>query len=62
MVLDVMLHRDGTARSWELVEGLPYGLTEKAREAAKKIKFTPAEMNGRPVSVIRRVEYVFKLP
>lgn len=61
VVLDVLLHKDGTAAAGEVVEGLPYGLTEKAREAAERIKFTPAEDGGRPVNIIRRVEYVFKL-
>ena len=59
VVLHVMLYRDGTVSLFEVVGGLPGGLTEKAVAAAWKIKFTPAEDKGRKVSVRRRIEYVF---
>jgi TonB family protein len=61
VVLRVILFRDGRT-SASVVKGLSHGLTEKALEAAGKIKFTPAKLDGRPVSVVRRIEYVFKLP
>ena len=62
VVLDVILYKDGTAQPGEVVAGLPHGLTEKAREAARRVKFRPAEQQGRRVNVIRRTEFVFKLP
>ena len=35
------------------------GLTERAIEAAKRIKFTPAMKDGKPVSVWMQLEYNF---
>jgi TonB family protein len=61
VVLEVMLSRDGTAGVRRVLTELPHGLTEQARKAAGRIKFTPAEDGGRQVSVVRRVEYVFSL-
>jgi outer membrane biosynthesis protein TonB len=40
---------------------LPHGLTEKAIEAAKKIRFNPAVRDGQPVSVRGNLEYTFNL-
>jgi TonB family protein len=59
VALLVMLHKDGRVSISERVEELPGGLTEKAVEAARLIKFTPARDGGRKVNVLRRVEYVF---
>ncbi|HEX8179934.1 MAG TPA: energy transducer TonB [Pyrinomonadaceae bacterium] len=44
-----------------VVEGLPEGLTEAAIAAARKIKFTPAERDGQPVSQYVMVIYNFNL-
>lgn len=41
------------------VKGLPFGLTEMAVEAARKIEFEPAVKNGKPYSVSRALMYVF---
>ena len=59
VVLDAYFSRDGTVESPRVVEGLPDGLSEKAIDAARRIKFVPAEIKGRKVTVLRRVEYVF---
>jgi TonB family protein len=61
VVLRVGLRRSGEVEvsSVDVVKGLPYGLTEKAIEAARKIKFTPAEDRGHPVSQLRTIEYHF---
>lgn len=40
---------------------LHFGLTESAIETARKITFTPAVKNGKPVTVIKRVEYSFDI-
>ena len=42
------------------VLSLPYGLTENAIEAAKKIKFEPALIDDVPVTVFKTVKYNFK--
>jgi TonB family protein len=59
VVVEALFRRDGKVESPEVVEGLPYGLSETAIGAARRIKFIPAEIKGRKVTVIRRVEYVF---
>jgi TonB family protein len=41
--------------------GLPHGLTKRAVEAAKHIKFVPAMKKARPVSVWMELEYKFSL-
>jgi TonB family protein len=61
VVLDVYLHKDGTVSSPRVHEGLPDGLTEKAVEAALRVRFVPAEMWGRKVTVVRKLEYTFSL-
>lgn len=41
------------------INTLPFGLTEQAIAAARKLKFTPKMINGVPVSVIVTVDYAF---
>jgi hypothetical protein len=43
------------------VTRLPFGLTEQAIEAAKRIRFEPKMVNGRGVSTARQVEYTFSI-
>jgi hypothetical protein len=40
---------------------LPFGLTEKAIAAARRIQFVPAVKDGQPVSVSMQLEYNFNL-
>jgi hypothetical protein len=44
-----------------VVQGLPDGLTERAIEAARKIKFVPASKEGKYVSMWMQLEYNFNL-
>ena len=44
-----------------VVSSLPYGATENAMEAAKKIKFKPAVKNGKPVDFIKQVQFSFSI-
>lgn len=41
------------------VQTLPDGLTEKAVEVTKDLKFEPAVMNGKAVTVVSFIEYAF---
>jgi TonB family protein len=43
------------------VKSLPNGLTEEAINAAKNIKFEPATIDGKPVTISRTVEYSFSI-
>jgi hypothetical protein len=40
---------------------LPHGLSQKAIEAARKIRFEPAVKDGQPVNVRGNLEFHFKL-
>ena len=57
VILRAVLPASGEVTDITVVSGLPYGLSEKAIEAARKIKFEPARKDGRQVS--QRVELTF---
>ena len=59
VVLSAVLCRSGKVTDVQVIESLPYGLTEKAIEAARAIEFEPAQRNGRRVSEVFRLEYNF---
>jgi TonB family protein len=61
VILRCVFAADGTVRHFLVVRGLPYGLTEAAISAARKIKFTPATVDGRSVSMFIQLEYNFNL-
>src|SRR5258708_32482405 len=41
------------------VKTLPSGLTERAVVAARKIKFEPEKKDGKPVTVVREIQYFY---
>jgi TonB family protein len=57
--LRMVLSFDGKVRHILVLRGLKGGLTEMAVEAARRIKFTPATKDGRPVSQFVTIEYNF---
>jgi len=59
VILKVVFTSSGTVEHIHVVRELPYGLTERAIEAAKKIKFVPAMKDGHPVSMWMQLEYNF---
>ncbi|MGB7921613.1 MAG: TonB family protein [Pyrinomonadaceae bacterium] len=59
VVLQAVFSSDGSVKHILVLRALPLGLTEKAVEAARKLKFTPATKDGRPVSMFYRIEYNF---
>ena len=61
VVLQMVLSSSGGVTNIRTVSGLPFGLTEKAISAARRIQFTPATKEGRPVSQYIRVEYNFNI-
>ncbi len=42
-----------------VVKDLPFGLTEKAIAAARKIKFEPEKKDGKPVTVVKEFQYIY---
>ena len=61
VVLKVIFSANGSVTNIRTVSGLPYGLTEKAIDAAQKIKFIPAMKDGKYVSMWMQLEYNFNL-
>jgi TonB family protein len=61
VTLKIVLASSGQIGQITVVEGLPYGLSERAIDAARQIKFTPAKKNGRPISVYATIGYTFRL-
>jgi TonB family protein len=59
--LRAVLAADGRVKHILVIKGLPHGLTEKAVEAARRIRFTPATVEGRPVSQFVVLEYNFNI-
>jgi TonB family protein len=59
--LRAVLSSSGSVQGISVVKGLPDGLTEKAIAAAKQIRFTPAQKDGRTVSQYVTLEYNFNI-
>ncbi|MFL6467305.1 MAG: energy transducer TonB [Pyrinomonadaceae bacterium] len=59
--LKITLLASGEVGTITPMSTLPYGLTEQAIEAARKIKFKPKKVNGQPVSVVVTFEYGFNI-
>lgn len=59
--LRMVLAFDGRVRNILALTGLGGGLTDKAIEAARRIKFRPATKDGRPVSQFVTIEYNFSI-
>lgn len=58
----VMFSADGTVPYALPLKGLKYGLTWEAVSAASHgISFKPAESNGKPVSVVKSIQYSFSI-
>lgn len=61
VVLKVIFSAKGSVVNIVTVSGLPDGLTERAIDAARKIKFIPAVKDGKFVSMWIQLEYNFNL-
>jgi TonB family protein len=61
VVLKAVLASNGQVTNIEVVRGLKDGLTEAAIEAARNMRFFPAEKDGKPVSQSIQVEYNFNI-
>lgn len=59
--LRVVLGADGAVRHVLVLRRLSHGLTERAVEAARQVRFRPATLGGRPVSQYVVLEYGFNL-
>jgi TonB family protein len=59
VALMVVFADDGTIKYMMVMQGLSHGLTEQAIEAARKIRFTPAMRDSKPISTIGSLEFTF---
>lgn len=59
--LKVVFQADGNVRVLQVVQGLGHGLDEAAMAAAQKIRFKPAEKDGRPCDMTATVHIMFQL-
>ena len=59
--VSVLLKADGAVSDIKVARGLGYGLDEKAIEAARQLRFVPAQKDGHPVSVRVSLDFKFSL-
>ncbi|HVZ17484.1 MAG TPA: energy transducer TonB [Terriglobales bacterium] len=59
--LKVLFQADGQVQVLQVVRGLGHGLDEAAAAAARKIRFKPAQRDGRPCDMTATVHIVFQL-
>jgi len=61
VVLEVVVRRDGTVGDVKILRGLGSGLNDRAVQAVRQWRFTPARRQGVPVDVVVEVAVEFKL-
>ena len=59
--LEVLFRSDGQIRVIRVLQGLGYGLDEKAVKAAEQIKFKPALHEGQPIDSMAQIHIIFEL-
>lgn len=59
--LSVEFLSTGVIGDISVVSGLPAGLTDEAVKAARSIKFSPVQIDGRSVDTVKLVEYNFAI-
>ncbi len=61
VIVSATIQKDGTPKVESVVQGLDYGLTDKAIEALEQWTFKPGTRNGQPVDVLLNIEVNFNL-
>jgi TonB family protein len=61
VLLSVLFGSSGNLRVLKVVQGLGHGMDQAAVEAAERIRFKPAEREGRPVDSTALVHIIFQL-
>ena len=61
ITLKVQFLPNGEIGKIKVVKGLPYGLTEQAIASARGIKFEPATIKGKAITVTKIVNYSFMI-
>jgi protein TonB len=61
VVLEIIVQRDGSVGDVKVLQGLSWGLNERAVQAVRQWRFAPARRQGSPVDVIVEVAVEFKI-
>ena len=61
VMLSLVVSKEGLPTDVQVVNGLGYGLDEKAVDAARQYRFQPATKDGKPVAVQIKIEVNFRL-
>jgi protein TonB len=61
VVLEIVVKSDGRVGTVRLVQGLGAGLDERAIDAVRQWRFSPAMRHGTPVDVLVEVAVEFRL-
>ena len=61
IVLRTVFSKNGEVTNLHVVSKLPHGLTQRAIEAARAIRFVPAMKDGQAVSMWMELQYNFHL-
>jgi TonB family protein len=61
VLLQVVFTASGDVKVLRVVQGLGHGLDEAAQNAARQIRFKPAQQDGQPVDSTAIVHIVFNL-
>ena len=61
VILEIVVRSDGRVGSVKVVRGLGAGLDERAADAVRQWRFTPARRHGTPVDVVVEVAVEFRL-
>jgi len=61
VVLEIVVRRDGAVGDVKILQGLGAGLNDRAVQAVRQWRFSPAQRQGSPVDVIVEVAVEFKL-
>lgn len=61
VILQATINEQGGVDNVTVLKGLPMGLTEEAERAVAQWKFTPAQLNGRPVAVYFNLTVNFEI-
>lgn len=61
VVLKILFKADGKIGDITVISDLPGGLTNEAVKAARKIKFLPAQVDGKPIDFTKSIQYTFTI-
>ena len=61
VVLEIVVRRDGSVGDLKIIHGLGGGLNDRAVQAVRQWRFSPARRLASPVDVIVEVSVEFKL-